>query len=243
MKIFRLPLLLVLSILTSTVNADTLGLYVGGGSWKHDPTGTFGTIGNDTLDVKSDLNYTDESDTYFYAAFEHFIPLIPNIRIEKATFNHTGETINLTGTGINLNFNNTLVSGNSSINIDTIDAIIYWSLLDNWINFDLGLNLRTLDADFSIDTEIISVSETIPMLYLSAQFDLPFSGLSIGADINTLSISDVTYQDIRLRAIYEIGLVGFEAGYKSTTIELDDVSNLNADLEFKGITIGAFLHF
>jgi len=236
MKKFKLPLLLVLSMATSAVNADALGLYVGGGSWSHEPTGTFGTIGDDIMDVESDLNYSEESDTYFYAAFEHFVPLIPNIRVEKATLGHSG-------TATNLDFNGVTVSGDTSINLDTTDAIIYWRLLDNWVNFDFGLNVRKLDGDFTIDTQVVTVSETIPMIYLAAQLDLPFSGFSVGADINTLSVSDVTYQDVRLRAIYEIGVIGFEAGYKSTTVELDNVSNLNADLEFKGLMLGAFLHF
>jgi len=236
MNKFKLPLSLVLLISAGAANADALGLYVGGGSWSHEPTGTFGTIGDDIIDVESDLNYSEESDTYFYAAFEHFVPLIPNIRVERATLGHSG-------TATNLDFNGVPVSGDSSINLDTTDAIIYWRLLDNWVNFDFGLNVRKLDGDFTIDTEIINVSETIPMIYLAAQFDLPFSGFSVGADINALSVSDVTYQDVRLRAIYEIGVIGFEAGYKTTTVELDNVSNLNADLEFKGLMLGAFLHF
>ena len=236
MKKFKLPLLFVLTIASGSVNADALGLYIGAGSWNHQPTGTFGTLGDDIIDVDSNLNYKEESDTYFYAAFEHFVPLIPNIRVEAATLGHAG-------TATNLDYNGITVSGDSSLNLDTTDAIIYWRLLDNWVNFDFGLNLRKLDGDFTIDTEVVSVSETIPMLYLAAQFDLPFTGFSIGGDINTLSISDVTYQDVRIRAIYEIGVLGFEAGYKSTSVELDNVSNLNADLEFKGLMLGAFLHF
>lgn len=236
MNKFRLPALLVISALSGSANADALGLYVGGGSWDHEASGTFGTTGDDIIDVKSDLNYQNESDTYFYAAFEHFVPLIPNIRVELASFGHSGNANNL-------DFNGVTLSGDSSIDIDTTDAIIYWRLLDNWVNFDFGINIRQLDGDFGIDTEIVSISETIPMLYLAAQFDLPFSGFSVGADINTISLSDVTYQDIRLRALYEIGVVGFELGYKSTTVELDDLSNLNADLEFKGLMVGAFLHF
>ncbi|RDH81422.1 MAG: hypothetical protein DIZ80_15150 [endosymbiont of Galathealinum brachiosum] len=236
MNNFKLPLLLALSLGTGNASADALGLYVGGGSWNHDANGTFGTLGDDVINVESDLSYSEESDIYYYAAFEHFIPLLPNLRIEGATLGHTG-------TATNLDFNGVTVTGDSSIDLDTTDAILYWRLLDNWVNFDFGLNIRKLDGEFTIDTETVSVSETVPMLYLAAQFDLPFSGFSVGADINTISLSDVTYQDVRLRAIYEMGIIGFEAGYKTTTLELDDVSNVDADLEFKGIMIGAFLHF
>jgi len=238
MNKITLPLTLVLSILSCNANADALGLYVGGGTWKHDPTGPFSTVGDTTIDMVSNLGYKEESDTYFYAAFEHFVPLVPNVRVEIASMEHTGTaTTGVTFNGV------AALTGASSMKIDTTDAILYWRLLDNWVNLDVGLNVRQLDGDFTIGTETISVSSPVPMLYVAAQFDLPFTGFSVGGDINTISISDVTYQDIRLRALYEIGVVGIEVGLKKTTLELDALDNINADLEFEGLMIGAFLHF
>jgi len=234
----KFPVLMALALVLSVnnANADFLGLYVGGGSWDHDASGTFGTTGDDIIDVESDLNFTGEQDTYIWAAFEHFVPLVPNIRIEASSLGHSG-----TASGVN--FNGVNLSGNAEISLDNTDTIFYYRLLDNWVNFDFGLNIRKLDGDFIIDTQSLSVSETIPMLYLAAQFDLPFSGFSVGGDINMISYSGSSYQDIRLRAIYEIGLVAFEAGYRTTITELDDVDNVTADLDFQGLMIGAFLHF
>ena len=40
-----------------------------------------------------------------------------------------------------------------------------------------------------------------------------------------------------------MGMIGFELGLRSTTMKLDDVDNINADLEFEGMMLGAFLHF
>ena len=237
MKKFVLPSILALSFLSAQANADALGLYIGGGVWSHDPSGSFGTVGDGVIDMESYLKYSDESDSYVYAAFEHFVPFVPNIRLERASMGHTG-----VASGLDFNGQPGL-SGPSSINIDNTDVVFYWRLLDNWVNFDLGLTARKLDADFTIGTETASVSETIPMLYLAAQFDLPLTGLSIGGDINTISYSGNTYQDVRLRALYEFGVMGIEVGLKSTTIELKDVSTVNADLEFKGMMVGAYLHF
>ena len=238
MKKFTLPLIVALSSFSAQASADALGLYIGGGVWNHDPSGSFGTTGGDVIDMESNLKYSGEKDSYVYAAFEHFVPVVPNIRLERTTMGHTGAS------SATFDFNGVPVSaGNSSINLDTTDAIFYWRLLDNWVNFDLGITARKLDADFTIDTETVSVSETIPMLYVAAQFDLPLTGLSIGGDINMISYSDNKYQDVRLRALYEVGVVGFELGLKSTTIELDDADTVNADLEFKGVMVGAFLHF
>lgn len=239
MSKFTAPLVLALSVLSGTANADFLGLYVGGGLWNHSPAGTFGTTnaGSSTIDLESDLAFSSDSDTYFYAAFDHFVPFVPNVRIESVSMGHTG-------TATNVNFNGVAgISGDSSISLDALDTILYWRLLDNWVNFDFGFNFRRLDAEFVAGTETVSLSKSAPLLYISAQFDLPFSGFSVGADINKVSISDVSYKDMRIRALYEMGVIGFEAGLRSTSIDLDNVGRINSDLEFKGMTIGMFLHF
>lgn len=232
------PLVLALSILSGNASADFLGLFVGGGVWDHDPVGTFGTLGDDTINMESDLAYKGEKDTYSYIAFEHFVPFVPNVRIEQATMEHVGAstaTINFNGVPV--------LAGNSSIKLDTQDKIIYWRLLDNWVNADFGFNFRRLDAEFNLAAQQVTLSKSVPMLYLAAQVDLPFSGFSVGADINQISVSDVKYQEMRVRALYEIGVVGFEVGMRSTVIELKGIGGINADLEFKGMMAGAFLHF
>ncbi|VAW68449.1 hypothetical protein MNBD_GAMMA09-1243 [hydrothermal vent metagenome] len=238
MRKLTTPFVLVLSILSGAANADALGLFVGGGVWDYDSSGTFGSTGagDSVIDVESDLGFSGSQDGYVWAAFEHFIPLIPNIRIEAASIADKGVANGLV-------FNGTPVSGTASVSLDNVDAILYYRLLDNWVNFDFGLNIRNLSGDFKMATETVSISETIPMLYLSAQFDMPFTGLSLGGDINIVNYSGSKYQDVRLRALYEFGVIGLEAGYKTTTVELDDISNINSKLEFKGLIVGAFLHF
>jgi len=241
MRKFTTPLVLALSIFSgafsSATNADALGLFVGAGMWDYDPSGTFGTVGDDVIDVETDLNFGGEQDAYFWAAFEHFVPIIPNIRIEAASMGSDGAASGLDfDTGVSLN-------GPASISLDTTDAILYYRLLDNWVSLDLGLNLRSLDGDFIIADEKVSISETIPMLYASAQFDLPFSGFSVGGDINIINYDGSEYRDIRLRAMYEMGVIGIEAGLKTSTMVLDDVGGVSSDLEFSGLMLGAFLHF
>lgn len=237
MRHFILPLVLAFSSLSANVHADALGLFIGGGMWKHDPSGSFSSVGDANIDMESNLGFSGDNDTYFYAAFEHFVPLIPNVRVEIASMEHTGTASNITFNGV------PALNGASSVSIDTIDAILYWRLLDNWINFDVGLNARQLEGDFIVGGQTVPVSATVPMLYVATQIELPFSGFSVGGDINVISYNDVTYQDIRLRAMYEMGVIGFELGLKTTTLELDALDKINADLEFKGLMVGAFLHF
>lgn len=231
--------LLLATLYSSAASADFLGIYVGGGSWNHDPSGDFSSIqtGSDTIDVASNLGLSDESETYVWAAFEHPVPVLPNIRLEKTSLSHSGTA------SIPVDFNNATVSGPSMVTLDSTDAILYYRLLDNWVNFDLGLNMRKVDGEFAIGTESVSVSETVPMLYVAAQFDMPLTGLSLGADYNMVSYDGNKYDDLRLRALYEMGVVGFELGVRTTTIELEDVDNINAKVDFDGVMAGVFLHF
>ena len=231
-------LLLLASMYAGAASADFLGLYVGGGSWNHDPSGDFSSTqtGSTNVDMQGDLGLSDESESYLWVAFDHPIPLLPNIRLERTSLNHNG-------TASTQVFNGATVSGPSTVNLDSTDAILYYRLLDNWVNFDLGLNLRKIDGEFKVGDESVSVSETVPMLYAAAQFDLPFTGFSVGADYSLVSYDGSSYDDLRLRALYEMGMVGFELGLRTTTIELDDVDDINADIEFDGIMMGVFLHF
>jgi len=235
---FVVPLIMASSLLSNSVYADALGVYVGGGVWDYDSSGTFGVNGgiNSVIDVESDLGFDGDQEGYVWIAFEHFIPILPNVRFEAATISDAGSAGSLI-------FNGVSVSGDASFNLDNTDLILYYRILDNWVNFDLGINVRKLTGDFVIGSEAASVSETIPMLYVSAQFDLPLTGLSIGGDLSTVSVSGSKLQDMRLRLLYEIGVVGFELGYKTTVIELDDISNVDSDLTFEGMFLGGFLHF
>ena len=238
-KILSSSLLLV-TLYSASASADFLGLYVGGGSWNHDPSGSFeSTQAGSSLDIdmQSSLGLSDESETYVWAAFDHPIPFLPNIRLEKTSLSHNGTVTSP------VNFNGGPTSGASTVSLDSTDAILYYRLLDNWVNLDLGLNLRKIDGEFTIGSRSLSVSETIPMLYAAAQFDLPFTGLSVGADYKLVSYDGSSYDDLRLRALYEMGVVGFELGLRTTTITLDDVDNVNADIDFDGLMFGMFLHF
>jgi outer membrane protein len=222
-------------------SADTLGLYVGGGSWSHDPSGNFSSTqtGSSTIDVKSDLNMSKKSESYVWMAFEHPVPLLPNIRLERSSLTNTGNT------GNTFNFNDqTNVTGNYEVTLKSTDLVLYYRLLDNWVNLDLGIDARKIDGTFALGTNNSrSVSATVPMLYAAAEFDLPLPGLSVGADYKVVSYSGSTYNDMRIRAAYEFGVVGIEAGIRSTKIKISDVDNINTDLTFKGVMVGAFLHF
>ena len=108
---------------------------------------------------------------------------------------------------------------------------------------------KVFDGEVSLDdggiiNESVLIDETIPLLYLSARFDLPFSGFYIGADISGASIDDNTLEETSFMLGYESDSgLGFEGGYKKFSLELNDVTDINADLEYDGIYLNGYFHF
>jgi hypothetical protein len=59
-----------------------------------------------------------------------------------------------------------------------------------------------------------------------------------------MSYSGSTISDFTAKISYTTDFfVGFEAGYRTETIELDDVDDTDANLDFKGPFIGAYVKF
>lgn len=240
--------LICLAALTSPfiANADTLSIAVGGGVWNESASGNFQTTSDAIdVDVEDNLFWDKESQGYLFVTLEHFIPVLPNIRLLHTTVDHSGN-----GTTA-FQFDGQLFTGDvgNDVSVETTDLIAYYEVLDNIVSLDLGLNIRNLKIDYTITSNTLSsttsdsVSATIPMIYamigVSPLPDLTVSGeLSyIGYDGN--SISDFTAKIAYTTEYY----VGFEAGYRKQNIELDDTSDTTAKLAFDGVFAGAYLKF
>lgn len=94
----------------------------------------------------------------------------------------------------------------------------------------------------------MEVDETIPLIYLSARYDLSNSGFYVGADINAnfidLGLSRSSAQDSTIMLGYDSGSgLGVEGGFKSFSLELDDIDNLDSDLEYDGVFLNGYFNF
>ena len=66
-----------------TSQADMiLGVFAGAALWQQELSGEF-SDSSTVIDVGDDLGIDDDSNATFYVALEHFVPLIPNIRVER----------------------------------------------------------------------------------------------------------------------------------------------------------------
>jgi outer membrane protein len=249
MKSFKVGIyssLLVLAAL-NPVRADFVGLNIGANHWMPDVTGSFksNTSTTDTtINLKNDLGYKDDSSTSLSLSFEHPVPFIPNIK-------YSGYDLNSSSVGsASFNFKGKPYTGiiNSTLDLSHNDIVLYYELLDNWVNVDLGLDFKKFDGKVSVsdttNSETIDVDETIPMLYLAARFDLPLTGMYIGANIQQLSVGDNSSEDTTLMVGYESksGL-GVEGGIKTFSLDLQDSNNLNTNLEYDGIYLNGYFHF
>ena len=134
------------SILSTNVQADALGIYLGGQIWDNQASGTFGDGSSQV-----DFNLADQTQNSFFIAFEHPVPLIPNIRIASTTLETEGSTTLNT----EFEFDGQTFSENTNVNADFnisyVDYTLYYELFDNdLISFDFGLTGRDFDGDVTV---------------------------------------------------------------------------------------------
>ena len=245
MNINKLLACSALAALPGMAGADVLSFTIGGGVWNETPEGGIFKVGDPTsVDVKNNLFWTEESQGYVFATLEHPVPVLPNVRLMHTKLDHTGS-----GT-TSFDFEGVTFSGNvaNEFAIEQTDLLLYYEVLDNVVSLDLGLNVRALDISYTIVDDggrntSGSVSGPVPMLY-GLVGGSPWPGVLLSAEGNYMAISGSTISDFTAKIAYTTDFfLGIEAGYRTQTIELDDVDDTNANLDFKGPFIGAYLKF
>ena len=241
----------LISLCVGTAQADFVGLNIGANHWTPDLTGSFGSVGESQIDLTTDLGLDEPAPSNLVLILEHPIPLLPNVKYQSLELDSAGS--NFVNPLDPLNFEGQSFSGSVSSTFDLShdDIVLYYEVLDNWISLDFGLDLKVFDGEvemtdgLSPSTETVLIDETVPLFYISARFDLPFSGFYIGADINNnFNTGDGSAEDSSIMLGYESGSgLGIEGGIKKFSLELDDINNLNADLEYDGIYLNGYIHF
>ncbi|CAA6801844.1 MAG: Outer membrane protein [uncultured Campylobacterales bacterium] len=208
-------MLVIVGLLSSFLFADFIGFGIGGGVHFNSLDGT--------ASHKSDsvsFNSEDNADNYFWAYAEHPVPLLPNVKLR---YQKTSE---------------------SDFELTQLDSTLYYEILSNIVSLDVGLNFKLADLTIgSGDGALI-----LPMAYIGAKFSPPFIDAQIVADLSVLSYSDTEVRDLSIALHYDLsGFLGFdlglEVGYKSQTVEVDDISNIEADLELSGMFTSVYFNF
>ena len=146
----------------------------------------------------------------------------------------------------------------AEIDLDMTDLTLYYEVLDNFVSLDIGLTGRLLDGfvqaaevtvnDISATVDRINIETVIPMLYASARFDLPFSGLAVGVRGNAIAFEGNNLTDLEAFVHLEFDFIpfvdiGIQGGFRSLTLDIDDLDDLNSDATIDGAFVGLTASF
>ena len=248
MKIIKQGIVaLGLSFATATSFADVLGLSASLTFWYPELSGDIRS-GGDNIDVSNDLGLGDKEAFIFTGAFEHPVPIIPNVRIQLMDSDQVAH-----GTVNNVVFDGQTFDGDvqTSLDLTNYDFTLYYEILDNWVNLDLGLTAKVFDGELILraqDPNSPALSKTdiddvIPMLYGSASFDLPITSFSAGVEGNVFSLDDDTVYDVVARLRYQFGFFGAEVGYRAMAVKIDGGKGVDVDATQDGPYLSALLLF
>jgi len=209
-----------------SAQADTiLGLYVGAYAWQ---TGISGDVDDGAVitSIEDDLDVDDETNSVLYAALEHPIPALPNIRLTQTSLEFEG-TDDINDTEVDLDISHT-------------DVTLYYEVLDNVVSLDIGLAARMYDGELGDDTGAVEVDETQALAYALVRGDLPFTGLAIGAE---LYAGEGSTTDANIYLEYETSIgFGFAGGFRSLATDIEADDDLTADLTIDGGYLSIFYH-
>ncbi|WP_066965630.1 TIGR04219 family outer membrane beta-barrel protein [Microbulbifer sp. Q7] len=242
----KITLALCATLASASVSADTiLGFDATAGVWQPSYTGA---VGVDDFNV-DEFALAEDNVTFIQAALEHPIPVIPNILVAHSKVETNGAAM-LTR---EVTFGDKTFEVGSDINADMnlthTDATLYYEILDNWVNLDLGLTARMYSGEMSVTSDLqsedIELTGVLPMVYGVARFDLPFTGWSIIAQGNGTSYKGDRHTDLTAKVRWDfVPALDFaiEAGYRAMTLDVQELDAFQSDLEIKGPYVGLSLH-
>ncbi len=236
---------LICLCLPAVAQADALGIRIGANAWQQNLSGhaQSGDSG-DKIDIEDDMGFDDDDGFQGYISFEHPVPMLPNILIQRTVIDADA----------NGDLNGKIFDGvtfpgavTSTIDLTHTDTTLYYEVLDNSVSLDIGLTARFFEEGFEIKNQFqsatLDIDEVIPMAYAAVKFDLPLTGLYVGADGNGIKYDDDTILDLRAMIGWESSAgLGIEAGYRYFDVQYED-SQEEADLTIEGAYAGLFFRF
>lgn len=218
------------------VAADTLGLEVGGGIWIPSTDGD--VIAG--VDVEDELDIEDFGTPYFYFNFEHPLPIVPNLRMARTHLDEEGEgrlATNFSFEGQNFTAGQTTLN---NLDLSSTDVTLYYELWDTSGDFDVGLTARWFNGEVDVNGTRETADIVLPMLYVKAQAELPFSGFYVGGMANVTSYSGDSISDAEVKVGWRkkdfiLPDFGVELGYRRLDLDVDE--SVDIDLELSGAFI------
>ena len=231
MNVLKLSLLALGMGLSGLAQADVIGVKGDLSYWAYD-----GQANMAAQTAASDQDLERKGAAQLSLAIEHPVPLIPNAKIRYVNLKTQTENE---------------VAGQPvyDINMDHADFILYYEILDNIVNADVGVGATTLNGHVTtLALSKTDIDKTVPVIYATAGAKLPFTGLSAKGEVLYSNFNDAKITDAQAELQYNfidnlLVDVGLKAGYRILDIKLDDYEKNDLKFNFKGPYIGLDIHF
>jgi len=240
MRRFTLAVGSSLILAAPLVQADVIGLGASVNYWDSDLSGDV-TSGSSSVDVNDELRLEDDGNANASIYIEHPVPLLPNVRLAYTQVQQSGSgTLSGSYDGVS--------AGNvrADLDLEQLDLTLYYEVLDNWVNLDLGLTVRDFSGELRVhnaaQSSLTEADAVIPMGYIEARFDLPLTGAAVGAQGNFISFDGDSLRDFNVYGQYSISLLQLRAGYRQIAVDYKDGSDV-FDVEIDGPFISAGVTF
>jgi outer membrane protein len=200
----------------------------GANVWKPEATGSV----DDTIDLE-DENLDIDSSNVVFVAFEHPIPIIPNVKLVNTNLEFDGDD-------------------NALLDLTHTDMTLYWGLPlpIPYVDINFGLTARQFDGEiFSDASSGVEVDEAldfiIPMGYLNVDIDTPF-GIYGYVELNAVSYAGNGITDTAVAVGYTLPIplvdINLEAGHRSLSLNTDeDLTGIDTDIDVAGMFFGVNL--
>lgn len=242
MKKIVLSTTVALMMATSANAFMGINAEVGAGLWAPSLSGTaqIGSVAQTDFESKNMDDKSFSGNNYIYADFSHFVPIIPNVRVEKLdyTINNSGST--------------------NSVDMKQTDIIAYWGVplvglaTAGVLNINFGIDVKNLKG--TIDTDNASpktFDEMLPLGYLNARVSIPFAPINLEATTKMISYDGSSISDseakVSVKLPIPLPLIDFKVdlGYRAQNVTISDklVGGLKADVDAKGMFFGMSAKF
>lgn len=231
----------------SSAQADFVGVYASADYWQYDGKADVAQTGKS----KSHFDFEQEQQASLSLSIEHPVPILPNIRVR-----YTALKGNDTAKVTQLEFHGAQFKQDVNLDVDltSTDVVLYYEILDNVVSADVGIAAKVLKGNviakdtLGLKKETVNLNETVPMAYVSAGAKLPFTGLSVKAEVAGVSYSGSNLTDMQAEIKYNfisnpVIDAGVKLGYRQMKATLKDVQDTDANFDFKGPYAGLEMHF
>ena len=229
-----------LILATPFAQADIVGLGASVSYWDSDLSGNVAN-GNNAVDVDDELRLKDDGNANASIYLEHPVPLLPNVRLAYTLVQQSGN-------GALDSQYDEVDAGDvrSELDLEQLDLTLYYEILDNWVNLDLGLTVRDFSGELLVQnatqSSVTKADAVLPLGYVAARFDLPLTGVSVGAEGNFIAFDGDSMRDFNVYGQYSISLLQLRAGYRQIAVDYEDGSDV-FDVKIDGPFISAGVTF